>query len=105
MRSHNCNALNLDAYQKLYDFYIPMVSIYDDIRGEFVSSTVSEIRLVPDHIEFELDYYANYGYFEPTNETDLNACDIMTVYGLVEKIFRAVDEGTVKIHETLFEED
>ena len=86
MRQHECYDLELSKYEE--DLYLPPVTVWDDVEQRTAIAKVTDIHLVPGHIEFDFDHYIEGGYICRGNEDDLDVSEMLDIYSTVDTIFR-----------------
>ena len=86
MRQHECYDLDLTDYED--DLYLPPVTVWDDVGQRTVIAKVTDIHLVPGHIEFDFALYHGGGHICRGNEVSLDVSEMLDVYSTVDTIFR-----------------
>lgn len=93
MRSHNIDTLNLKEYEDKYSVQLPALQIYtydsyliDGDDEGYVTGRPVTLRLVPGHIDIELDCWNEGGYLDYINETNLSSLEALQLYRAVEEI-------------------
>ena len=93
MRSHNLDEINLKEYEDKYFVQLPALQIYTHdsylVDGDdegYITARPVTLRLVPGHIDIELDCWNAGGYLDYINETNLSSLEALQLYRAVDEI-------------------